>query len=86
MDEFYPMNPEQHNSFCHYVRKFYLEGFGLDPKRALLMDTWTMGVPPGMNAGELFRDGVLSCTVRLSVGVCRFPPTVVQLTARILNL
>ena len=53
------MNPEQHNSFCHYVRKFYLEGFGLDPNKALLMDTWTMGMPPGMNAGELFRDGVL---------------------------
>ncbi|MFQ6606099.1 MAG: glucosamine-6-phosphate isomerase [Fidelibacterota bacterium] len=38
MDEFYPINPQQHNSFYYYVKRFYLRGFGLNPQRALLMN------------------------------------------------
>ncbi len=30
IDEFYPIDPAQQNSFYHYVNKFLLEGFGLD--------------------------------------------------------
>ena len=47
IDEFYPINPTQHNSFCHYVRTFYLEGFGLDPARALLIDCSVLALLPG---------------------------------------
>ena len=32
IDEFYPINPLHHNSFYHYVNRFYIDGFGLDPK------------------------------------------------------
>merc|ERR1719394_2391896 len=28
IDEFYPISPEQHNSFYHYVTNFYIKGFG----------------------------------------------------------
>ena len=38
MDEFYPISPQQHNSFYNYVNKNYINGFGLDPKRALLIN------------------------------------------------
>lgn len=31
IDEFYPINPLHHNSFYHYVNRFYIDGFGLDP-------------------------------------------------------
>jgi len=44
IDEFYPIPPEQHNSFHHYVSEFYIKGFGLDPRRALLMDCSRIGL------------------------------------------
>ncbi|MBI2501973.1 MAG: glucosamine-6-phosphate deaminase [Candidatus Latescibacteria bacterium] len=47
IDEFYPIAPAQHNSFHSYVSRFYLEGFGLDPRRALLIDGTRIGLPPG---------------------------------------
>jgi glucosamine-6-phosphate deaminase len=44
IDEFYPMNSAQENSFTHYVKHFYLEGFGLDPAHALLIDACRIGM------------------------------------------
>ena len=43
MDEFYPISPQQENSFHHYVMEYYIKGFGLDPKKALLMDCSKIG-------------------------------------------
>ena len=31
IDEFYPIDPNQKNSFYYYVKKFYIDGFGLNP-------------------------------------------------------
>ena len=39
IDEFYPINPRQHNSFFDYVSKYYIGGFDLDPAKALLINT-----------------------------------------------
>jgi len=39
IDEFFPINPLQHNSFHYFVQKFYLEGFGLNPRNALLINS-----------------------------------------------
>jgi len=39
IDDFFPINPRQHNSFYHYVNEFYIKGFGLDTKKALLINT-----------------------------------------------
>lgn len=47
IDEFYPIAPEQHNSFNHYVKEFYIKGFGLDPNKALLMDCSKIGLETG---------------------------------------
>ena len=44
IDEFYPINTFQHNSFYHYVNNFYIKGFGLDPKKALLINPNTIGL------------------------------------------
>jgi len=38
IDEFYPINPNQHNSFYNYVQNFYMHGFGLDTKRGMFMN------------------------------------------------
>ncbi|MBN2301045.1 MAG: PIG-L family deacetylase [Lentisphaerae bacterium] len=64
IDEFFPLNPEQENSFAHYIRRFYMETFGLDPKKALLMDAWKRGAPAGKNLGEIFPDGFVDMTLR----------------------
>lgn len=56
IDEFYPMNPEHENSFAYYIKKFYFAGFGFEPKKALLMDTWKIGAPFGKNLGWVFSE------------------------------
>ena len=38
MDEFYPIDSSHANSYNFYIRKFYIEGFGMDVKNCLLMD------------------------------------------------
>jgi len=64
IDEFYPMNPAQENGFGHYIKRFYLEGFGLDPKRALMMDTWTVGAPEGKDLEWVFPDDKIDLSLR----------------------
>jgi len=64
IDEFFPMDPAHENSFAHYIRTFYLKGFGLDPKKALLMDAWHLGAPSGRTLGELFPDGFVDMALR----------------------
>lgn len=54
IDEFYPISPEQHNSFYHYVNNFYIKGFGLDPNKALLMDCSKIGLGAGVSATATF--------------------------------
>ncbi len=44
IDEFYPIDSAQHNSFTHYVEHFYVDGFGLDPAKALLIDACQIGM------------------------------------------
>jgi hypothetical protein len=33
IDEFYPIHPQQHNSFNYYITNFYLHGFGLTRRK-----------------------------------------------------
>ena len=37
IDEFYPIDANQHNSFFYYVNKYYINGFNLDKNKALLI-------------------------------------------------
>ena len=65
IDEFYPMDSQQHNSFNHYVREYYIKGFGLSPKKALLIDSTSLGLPPGKTMKEVFPDGVVDLSLRV---------------------
>ncbi len=38
IEDFYPIDPKQHNSFYDYVKNFYIKGFNLDPEKALLIN------------------------------------------------
>ncbi|KPK38722.1 MAG: glucosamine-6-phosphate deaminase [Phycisphaerae bacterium SG8_4] len=64
IDEFYPMDPSQHNSFNHYVREFYIGRFGLDPDKALLMDPSSIGLKPGQRLGDIWPDNYVDLTLR----------------------
>ncbi len=64
IDEFYPINPLQHNSFYYYIQKFYIKGFGLHPRRAMCINCNKIGMPAGKTVEELWPDGEVDLTLR----------------------
>lgn len=64
IDEFYPIRPEQQNSFYHYVNKFYIEGFGLDCCKALLMDCTKIGLEKGQSLEAIWPDFRVDLSLR----------------------
>ncbi len=54
IDEFYPINSEQENSFFYYVNKYYMKGFGFDEKRAMLIDSSKIGLPAGKKLEDIW--------------------------------
>jgi len=65
IDEFYPIDSSQHNSFNYYVKEFYLKGFGLDPGKAMLIDATSLGLPPGIAMSEVFPNSVVDLSLRV---------------------
>jgi glucosamine-6-phosphate deaminase len=71
LDEFFPIRPDHERSFAYFIRKFYLQGFGLDARRALLIDTF--GIPKGLeeaafpykNLQEVFAAGDIDLDMRI---------------------
>ncbi len=64
IDDFYPLDSAQHNSFYHYVKKFYIEGFGLDPAKALLIDSAAIGLRPDETLASVWPDKHVDLTLR----------------------
>lgn len=64
IDEFYPIDPAQQNSFYYYVNKQYLKRFGIKPENALLMNTAKMGVTKSSDLEEIFPDGKVDLMLR----------------------
>jgi glucosamine-6-phosphate deaminase len=64
MDEFYPINPNHHNSFHDYVMNFYIKGFNLDEGRALLMNSDKIKLPYGKHYTEVFSDNRIDLSLR----------------------
>jgi glucosamine-6-phosphate deaminase len=64
IDEFYPIDPEQHNSFNYYVRHYYIDGFGLDPARALLIDGTSIGLSRGHTLDSIWGDDSVDLSLR----------------------
>ena len=64
MDEFYPINPVQHNSFYNYVNRFYIDQFGLDRSKCLTMNSVSIGLPDGMHYREIFPDLTIDLGLR----------------------
>ncbi len=64
IDEFYPINPLQHNSFYYYVNKFYIQGFGLDPNKALLINCEKIGLPKGKTLEDIWPEDEVDLSLR----------------------
>ncbi|MGQ9615046.1 MAG: glucosamine-6-phosphate deaminase [Spirochaetota bacterium] len=69
IDEFYPINPKQHNSFYYYVNRFYIKGFRLDPTKALLIDCTKVGLQQkksfiGLSLEDIWKDGEVDLSLR----------------------
>ena len=65
IDEFYPIDPRQHNSFYYYANKYYIEGFGLDPKKALLIDASRVGLKRGETLSSVWPDHRVDLSLRV---------------------
>ncbi len=64
IDEFYPINSKQHNSFYDYVNNFYLRDFGMDKSRALLINSDEIPLAEGKHYSEVFPDGNIDLSLR----------------------
>lgn len=64
MDEFYPINPEHHNSFHDYVLNYYIRGFSLDRKKAVLFNANEIPLPEGKHYSEVFPDSRIDLSLR----------------------
>ena len=64
IDEFYPIDPRQDNSFYAYVNRFYIDGFGLDPAKALRINCAEIGLQAGQTLSEVWPDGTVDLSLR----------------------
>ncbi|MEN8227115.1 MAG: glucosamine-6-phosphate isomerase [Bacteroidota bacterium] len=64
IDEFYPISSSQHNSFYNYVKKYYIDGFGLNEKNALLINSDEIPLSGGCHFSEVFPDSKVDLLLR----------------------
>ena len=64
IDEFYPIDPKQHNSFYNYVQKYYVKDFGLDASKGLFINCDEIPLADGLNFRDVFPDGVIDLSLR----------------------
>lgn len=64
IDEFYPIHSWQHNSFFFYVNKFYIEGFGLDPAKALLINPNDIGLAENQKLEDVWPNHIVDLSLR----------------------
>ena len=64
IDEFYPLEPSQHNSFSNYVKKYYLEGFNISEEKALLINADDIPIYNDQHWSHIFPDGLIDLGLR----------------------
>ena len=62
--EFYPINPGQHNSLYNSIYKYYIEGFGFDIEKALLINSEEIELAGNKHFSEVFPDYKIDLTLR----------------------
>lgn len=64
IDEFYPIDTNQHNSFYYYIQKFYFSNWGLDRNKALFMNINEIPTPNNLTLDEIFPDQIVDLSLR----------------------
>ncbi len=64
IDDFYPISSKQKNSFCNYVKHFYIKGFGLDMEKSLFIDCDAIPLAEGKHFTEIFPDYRVDLSLR----------------------
>ena len=64
IDEFYPINPSQKNSFFHYVQHFYVEAFGLEKGKGLFINCNDIPRRNNKFLNEIFPDDFVDLSLR----------------------
>jgi glucosamine-6-phosphate deaminase len=71
LDEFFPIRPEHERSFTYFVKNFYIDGFGFDPKKVHLINTFDIPEKARkefgkiQNLDEVFPDGLIDLGLRI---------------------
>lgn len=73
IDEFYPINSSQHNSFYYYINKFYIKGLGFDIKKALLINPNRIGIKDDHQLDNVWPDHIVDLDLRT-----QYPRTVLE--------
>lgn len=64
IDEFYPIDVNQHNSFYYYIQNYYFRLWGLNPKKSLLLNINEIPTPDNMDLKDIFPDKKVDLTLR----------------------
>ena len=64
IDDFYPISPDQHNSFYYFVRKFYLNNLGFDQSKALLINSAEIPLFDKLDYQSVFPDYTIDLSLR----------------------
>ena len=75
IDEFYPIDPRQQNSFYYYVNHYYIEGFALDRAKALLMNCREIGLDDGQTLESVWPDMYVDLGLRTRQAVTELETT-----------
>lgn len=63
LDEFYPIDTKQKNSFSSYIKRYYLDLLDITPENILSMDLCQIGILKERGHQELFPDGRVDMTL-----------------------
>ncbi len=64
IDEFYPIDAFQHNSFYYYIQKYYIRNLGLDPAKSLLMNINEIGTSENLPLDQVFPEKKVDLSLR----------------------
>ena len=64
IDEFYPIDSAQHNSFYYYIQKYYIKNLGLDINNALLIDINKIGTSKNLPLDIIFPNKIVDLSLR----------------------
>ncbi len=64
IDEFYPIDTKQHNSFYYYIQKYYFRQWDLDPKKTLSMNINEIPTPENLSLEEIFPNKIVDLSLR----------------------